>query len=71
MGIDVHDKSDRYTSLKEGMVLTCEPGIYIPHESIGIRIENDIVITNGDPLDLMKEANIPESVEAIEEWMNG
>lgn len=45
LGIDVHDSLGRPTELLEGMVLTVEPGIYIPEESIGVRIEDDILIT--------------------------
>jgi len=46
LGLDVHDVGDYSQPLAEGMVLTCEPGIYIPEEGIGVRIEDDIVITN-------------------------
>ena len=46
LGLDVHDVGDYNTPLKEGMVLTCEPGIYIAEEQIGIRIEDDILITS-------------------------
>lgn len=45
LGIDVHDALGRPTEFKEGMVLTVEPGIYIPEEGIGVRIEDDILIT--------------------------
>jgi Xaa-Pro aminopeptidase len=45
MGLDVHDTGDYSQPLQAGMVLTCEPGIYIPEESIGIRIEDDVLIT--------------------------
>jgi len=67
LGLDVHDLSDMYEPLKPGMVLTCEPGIYIPEEGLGIRIENDIVVTPEGNRDLM--ANIPIEVEEIEELM--
>jgi Xaa-Pro aminopeptidase len=50
------------------MVLTCEPGIYIRDESIGVRIENDILITQKGPVDLT--AAIPREAEEIEELMN-
>lgn len=45
LGLDVHDIGDYKAPLVEGVVLTCEPGIYIPEENIGVRIEDDIVIT--------------------------
>lgn len=68
LGLDVHDVDDRSLSFAEGMVFTCEPGIYIPEENIGVRIENDIVITANGNIDLMQ--NIPITVEEIEDWMN-
>lgn len=67
MGLDVHDIGNRYGQMKAGMVFTCEPGIYVPEENIGIRIENDILITDTDPIDLM--STIPIEVEEIEELM--
>ncbi|MCK5028658.1 MAG: aminopeptidase P N-terminal domain-containing protein, partial [Bacteroidales bacterium] len=67
IGLDVHDVGDRTTVLEDGMVLTCEPGIYIPEENIGIRIENDIVV-GLKPLDLMKD--IPREVDEIEKLMS-
>lgn len=68
LGMDVHDVGNRYNAFKPGMVFTCEPGIYIPDEDIGIRIENDILITRDGPVDLM--ANIPIEAEEIEDIMN-
>jgi Xaa-Pro aminopeptidase len=65
MGYEVHDQSDRSAPLKSGMILTCEPGLYIPEEKIGIRLENDILITRGKPLNLM--ADVPMEAEHIEE----
>lgn len=67
MGLNVHDVGDRLTNLKEGMILTCEPGIYIKDEKIGIRLENDILITKDGPVNLM--ADIPLEVEEIEGLM--
>jgi len=67
LGLDVHDIGNKYEPMKAGMVFTCEPGIYIPEEKLGIRIENDILITTKEPIDLM--ANIPVEVEEIEEAM--
>jgi Xaa-Pro aminopeptidase len=68
MGLDVHDYGDKYRKVESGMVLTCEPGIYIRDEAIGVRIENDILITAKDPVDLTER--IPREVEEIEELMN-
>ena len=64
MGLDVHDLGDRQQKFKAGMVFTCEPGIYIPEESIGIRLENDVLIGVKGPQDLMK--NIPIEADDIE-----
>lgn len=68
LGMDVHDPFDRSTSFVPGMVLTCEPGIYIQEEGVGIRLENDILITEHGPLDLM--ADIPIEAEEIEDLMH-
>ncbi len=68
LGIDVHDVGHQYKPMAAGMVFTCEPGIYIPKEGIGVRIENDVLVTNNGPHDLMR--NIPREVEEIEEIMN-
>jgi Xaa-Pro aminopeptidase len=67
LGIDVHDLGNRYDPFQEGMVFTCEPGIYILEEGLGIRLENDILVTDNGPKDLM--ANIPIEAEEIEELM--
>ncbi len=67
MGLDVHDIGFKQTPLEAGMLFSCEPGIYIPEEGIGIRIENDILVTNEGPVDLM--ADIPIEVEEIEALM--
>ncbi|MDX9697169.1 MAG: aminopeptidase P family protein [Bacteroidales bacterium] len=66
IGLDVHDVGDKSITLEEGMVLTCEPGLYIPEENIGIRIENDIVV-GVKPIDLMQK--IPFEVAEIEKLM--
>ncbi len=68
LGLDVHDLCERYSPFKAGMVFTCEPGIYIPEEGIGIRIEDDILITETGTFNLMR--NIPIEVEEIENLMN-
>ena len=68
IGLDVHDVGSFETPMQEGMVFTCEPGIYILEEALGIRLENDILITADGPNDLMK--NIPIEVDEIEDLMN-
>ena len=69
MGLDTHDYGILSDKFVENMVFTVEPGIYLPAEGIGIRIEDDVVIQkSGEPFNLMK--NIPIEVEEIEELMN-
>ena len=68
LGLDVHDVGSMELPMQAGMVFTCEPGIYIPEEKIGIRLENDILVTDNNPDDLMK--NIPIDAEEIEMLMN-
>ncbi len=68
MGLDVHDVGDFNRKLEAGMVFTCEPGIYIPEENLGIRLENDILVTEKGPFDFMK--SIPLEAEEIESLMN-
>jgi Xaa-Pro aminopeptidase len=67
LGLDVHDIGNKYEPMKAGMVFTCEPGIYIPEENLGIRIENDILITDKGQHDLM--ASIPIEAGEIEDIM--
>lgn len=67
LGLDVHDVGDREIPLAPNMVLTCEPGIYIPEENLGIRLENDILITENGNIDLME--GIPLEVDEIEKMM--
>lgn len=69
LGLDTHDISnkDRNTIFKEGMVWTVEPGIYIEEESIGIRIEDDVLITSNGVEVLTKD--MIKTVEDIEEFM--
>ena len=68
LGLDVHDVGNFDWPMKEGMVFTCEPGIYVLEEELGIRLENDILVTADGPKDLMK--NIPIEIEEIEDLMN-
>ena len=68
LGLDVHDVGSFDVPMKEGMVFTCEPGIYILEEELGIRLENDILVSTNGPDDLMK--NIPIEAEEIEDLMN-
>ncbi len=68
LGLDVHDLGSTYRKFEEGMVFTCEPGIYIKDDGIGIRLENDILITQDEPVDLME--NIPIEAGEIEDLMN-
>jgi len=66
VGLDVHDVGLKHIPFEKGMVLTCEPGLYIAEENIGIRIEN-MVMVDKIPNDLMK--NFPIEVKDIESAM--
>jgi Xaa-Pro aminopeptidase len=68
LGLDVHDVGNVYRKFEEGMVFTVEPGIYIKEEKLGIRLENNIVITENGVHDLMQ--NIPIEIEEIEDLMH-
>ena len=69
IGLDTHDVGLWHQPIQAGMVFTCEPGIYIPEENLGIRLEDDLVVQEkGEPFNLMK--NIPLEAEAIEGLMN-
>jgi Xaa-Pro aminopeptidase len=68
IGLDVHDVGEKHQPLKPGMVLSCEPGIYIKDEGIGVRIETGVLITENGCEDLM--ADFPVGVEEIENKMN-
>ncbi|MEO6830972.1 MAG: aminopeptidase P family protein [Chitinophagaceae bacterium] len=67
LGLDVHDLGTRTEPVKEGMLFTVEPGLYIEDEHMGIRIENNIWLTKTGHIDLMK--NFPVTVEEIETCM--
>lgn len=69
IGLDTHDVGHWNKPIEENMVFTVEPGIYIPEENLGIRIEDDVVVqSNGEPFNLMR--NIPIEAQEIEEIMN-
>ena len=69
IGLDTHDYGALKTPMKAGMVFTVEPGIYIPAEGMGVRLEDNVVIQEqGAPKNLM--ANIPIEIEEIEALMN-
>ncbi len=69
LGLDVHDVGFFTEPMQAGMVFTVEPGIYIPEENLGVRIENNLLITTTGQMDLMK--NIPIETEEIESLMAG
>ncbi|MBT8253772.1 MAG: aminopeptidase P family protein [Flavobacteriaceae bacterium] len=70
MGLDTHDYGLLHEPMKANMVFTVEPGIYIPDEGFGIRLEDDVVIQeSGEPFNLMR--NIPIEAEEIEDLMKG
>ena len=68
LGLDVHDVGNVFRKFEQGMVFTVEPGIYIREEGIGIRLENNVVITDEGLFDLMR--NIPIEADEIEDLMN-
>lgn len=69
IGLDTHDVGLWNEPIKAGMAFTCEPGIYIPEEGLGIRIEDDLIVQEqGEPLNLM--ADIPIEADHIESIMN-
>lgn len=69
LGLDTHDVGPWNKPMQAGMVFTCEPGIYIPEEGLGIRLEDDVVVqASGEPFNLMR--NIPLEIEEIETLMH-
>jgi len=68
LGLDVHDIGNHYEPVPVGAVMTCEPGIYIREEGLGIRIENDVMVTENGLVDFM--ADFPREIDEIEEVMN-
>jgi Xaa-Pro aminopeptidase len=70
IGLDTHDVGLWNEPIQAGMAFTCEPGIYIPEEGLGIRLEDDLIVQkNGEPYNLM--GDIPIELEEIEDLMNG
>lgn len=69
VGLDVHDAGDYALPLEAGVVLTIEPGIYIPEEGIGIRIEDVVLVTDDGPVVMSR--HIPRTIEEIEAVMAG
>lgn len=67
IGLDVHDVGDTTKPMENGWVMTVEPGIYIPEESLAVRLENTVLVTDRGPVNLM--ADIPIEAEEIEEAM--
>jgi Xaa-Pro aminopeptidase len=67
LGLDVHDVGSKFEPFRPGMVFTFEPGLYIREEKMGIRLENNYLITEGEPVDLT--AGIPLEAEEVERWM--
>lgn len=67
IGLDVHDVGDTTKPMENGWVMTVEPGIYIPEESLAVRLENTVLVTDRGPVNLM--ADIPIEADEIEEAM--
>lgn len=69
IGLDTHDYGLYHKPIEPGMVFTCEPGIYIPEENLGIRLEDDLLIRDGkEPMNMMSD--IPIEADEIEDLMN-
>jgi Xaa-Pro aminopeptidase len=67
LGLDVHDPGDRDRPLEPGMVVTVEPGIYIPEENLGVRIEDDVLVTKDG--NQILSARLPRTADEIEKLM--
>ena len=67
VGLDVHDAGAYHRPLADGMVITLEPGIYIPSEKLGVRIEDDVLVTKSGAKFLSD--GLPREPEAIEQWL--
>ncbi len=68
LGLDTHDGHNRNLKLENGMVITCEPGVYVKEHNIGIRIEDDILINDDEPVVLSSQ--IPKELHEIEALLN-
>ena len=69
MGLDTHDYGLLEEPMQENMVFTVEPGIYLPTEGFGIRLEDDVIIQKtGEPINMMRD--IPIEIDEIENLMN-
>lgn len=69
IGLDTHDYGLYHKPISAGMIFTCEPGIYIPEENLGIRLEDDLIVQDGKPpINMMPD--IPIEIEEIEDIMN-
>lgn len=69
VGLDVHDAEARDSALREGMVIAIEPGLYLPEENIGVRIEDNVLVTKDGGV--LLSGGLPRTVEEIEKWMAG
>jgi Xaa-Pro aminopeptidase len=69
LGLETHDVGDVHLPLEAGAVVTIEPGLYLADEQIGIRIEDDVLVTESGPRVLSE--SIPKSAEAVERWISG
>ena len=69
IGLDVHDPGERSQPLRAGMIISNEPGVYLPDEGFGIRIEDDLLITRNGCEELTRA--IPKDVRGLEAWMRG
>jgi Xaa-Pro aminopeptidase len=67
VGLDVHDAGASHEPLQAGMVITLEPGIYIPERNLGVRIEDDVVVTATGARYLSD--GLPRDPDEIERWM--
>jgi len=66
LGLDVHDVARTTQPMQAGWVMTVEPGIYVPEEGLGIRLENDVLLTASGPINLMADIPIePDDIEAL------